>query len=172
MNNMQSIDQYFKCGLIVGLICCAGALQAQGTTGGSEASGRWLLQTSLYTSHFSPDPQHVNQQNLINLEYWRSDRWLGGVAFFRNSFGQPSQYVYVGKTWRPFGSLPDVHLKLTGGLLHGYKDQFRDKIPFNSAGVAPAILPSIGYSTKRFNTELVLFGTAGLMWTGGVFFDW
>jgi hypothetical protein len=141
------------------------------STTGPWSNGRWLIQTSLYTTHFSPNPEHVNQQNLINLEYWRQDRWLVGGAIFRNSFGQPSQYIYLGKYWRPFDFSQNIHLKLTGGLLHGYKDQYRDKIPFNQAGVAPAILPSIGYSTKRFNGEMILFGNSGLMLTAGVFFD-
>jgi hypothetical protein len=152
--------------------CCAVSAFAQSTPAASaQPFGKYLFQTSLYTTHFSPSPDHVNHQNLINFEYWREDRWLAGLAFFRNSFGQPSQYVYVGKQWRPFQFSENVYLKLTGGLLHGYKDQYRDKIPFNQLGVAPAILPSIGISNRRFNAELVLFGTAGLMVTAGVFFD-
>ncbi|HMN80610.1 MAG TPA: hypothetical protein PKA20_11835 [Burkholderiaceae bacterium] len=142
------------------------------TAGDIEAASRnrWLLQTSVYTRHFHPDPQHVNHQRMVNLEYQRDDDWLGGVAFFRNSFGQPSQYLYLGKLWRPF-SEQAVHVKLTGGLLHGYKDEFRDKIPFNKSGVAPALLPSIGYSTRRFTSELILFGTNGMMFTLGVYLN-
>lgn len=131
---------------------------------------RWLVQTSLYTKHFHPDVQHVNHQRLVNLEYQRADNWLAGVAFFRNSFGQPSEYLYLGKLWRPF-SAQAVHVKLTGGLLHGYKGEFRDKIPFNKSGIAPALLPSIGYSTRRFTSEFILFGTNGMMFTLGMYLN-
>jgi hypothetical protein len=132
---------------------------------------RWHLQTSLLTHHFHFDAQHNDNQGLVNLEYWRADNWLAGAAWFKNSFHQPTQYVYIGKQWRPFDSQPSVYLKLTGGLLHGYKDEFRDKIPLNHSGVAPVLIPAIGYSTRRFSTELILFGTAGIMWNVGVFLN-
>lgn len=130
---------------------------------------RWLLQTSVYTKHFHPDERHDNSQNLVDIEYWRRDGWLGGIAWFQNSFSQPTQYAFVGYRWRFFESQPNVYVKLTAGLIHGYKGEFRDKIPFNRAGIAPAILPSIGWSNNRFASELVLFGTSGLMFTAGVF---
>lgn len=130
---------------------------------------RWHFQTSLYTKHFNPDPKHTNHQRLIGVERWSENNWLIGGAWFRNSFDQPSQYLYVGKVWRPLDSYPLVHLKLTGGLLHGYKGEFRDKIPFNGSGIAPALLPSIGLSGKRFTADLVIFGTAGAMLAVGVF---
>jgi hypothetical protein len=138
--------------------------------GSTQPDDRWYFQTSLYTKHFSVNPLHDNSQRLLNLEYWRSDNYLAGLALFDNSFGQRSQYAYVGKVWRPFEQTPKVYLKLTGGFLHGYKGEFKNKIPFNSAGVAPALLPSIGYTWGRLNSELVLFGTAGVMINLGLFF--
>jgi hypothetical protein len=134
----------------------------------AEEGGRWLLQTSLYTHHFSSNPQHNNEQKLINLEYQRPDQWVIGAAAFASSFDQPSQYVYFGKLWRPLESQQLMHVKLTGGLLHGYKDEYRDKIPLNGSGVAPAIVPSIGLSGKHVSGEVILFGAAGVMATIGV----
>jgi hypothetical protein len=131
-------------------------------------NSQWLLQTAIYTTHFNPTPEHVNNQRLLNLEYRRPDQWLVGAAVFDNSYGQPSQYLYLGKLWRPFEPAPLVHVKLTGGLLHGYKDEYRDKIPFNSSGIAPAILPAIGLSGKHISGEVIVFGTAGAMLTFGV----
>jgi hypothetical protein len=136
----------------------------------AEEGSRWLLQTSLYTHHFSYNPQHNDHQRLINLEYQRPDRWVFGFASFQSSFDQPSQYAYLGMLWRPFESEPLVHVKLTGGLIHGYKDEYQDKIPLNGAGIAPAIVPSIGLSGKHVSGEVVLFGTAGVMATLGVLF--
>jgi hypothetical protein len=129
---------------------------------------RWLIQTSVYTDHFNTSNPHENHQNLIGLEWWAPGNWLMGAAAFRNSFKQPSQYVYVGKLWRPWDNYPLVHVKLTGGLLHGYKDQYQDKVPFNSSDthIAPLILPSIGLSGNRFTTDLVFFGQGALVTIG------
>lgn len=137
---------------------------------GSASPDRWLFQTSVFTKHFSPDPRHDNSQRLLNLEYWRSDSYLAGLALFDNSFGQRSTYGYVGKIWRPWDSTPATYVKLTGGLLYGYKGEFKNKIPFNQKEIAPVIIPSIGYHWGRLNGELVLFGAAGIMVNLGFFF--
>ncbi|MCL5427373.1 hypothetical protein ACQKE4_18930 [Halomonas sp. NPDC076908] len=131
-----------------------------------------LVQTSLYTRHFSPDPEHTNQQDLISIELHNPDRWLAGAAWFKNSFDQPTWYVYMGREfplWQTSQGI-NVRAKLTGGLLRGYKDEFRDKIPFNRYEVAPAALPSIGVQWGQFESDLIVFGTAGMMVTAGVRF--
>jgi len=133
-------------------------------------NGQWLLQTSVYTKHFHPNPEHNNHQNLLGLEYQRADQWVVGASAFDNSFGQPTQYVYFGKLFRPLESAPLLHVKLTGGLLHGYKDQYRDKIPLNSRGVAPVLIPAIGLSGKHVSGEVNFFGFAGVIVTMGVLF--
>ena len=53
-------------------------------------------------------------------------------------------------------------------MLHGYKEPYEHKIPFNSSGYAPAILPAAGYCYNRFCSEFIVFGTAGVMLTFGV----
>ena len=50
------------------------------------------------------------------------------------------------------------YFKLTGGLLHGYKEPYDDKIPLNDLGVAPAILPTLGFQYKFFVAEANLAG--------------
>lgn len=134
---------------------------------------RFYFQTSVATTHFSADPNHVDKQDLLNLEwrfdrYWAGGQWLAGGATFKNSFGQQSQYVYGGWLARPVASAQPLYFKITAGALHGYKPPYDEKIPFNQSGVAPAIVPSAGYCYKRFCSELVLFGTAGAMLTFGV----
>lgn len=131
-----------------------------------------LVQTSLLTRHFDPQPEHNNQQNLIGLELHNPDRWLAGAAWFNNSYDQPTWYVYAGRElplWQ-FSQEFHVRAKLTGGLLHGYKDEYRDKIPLNHLEVAPVLLPSIGVRWKRVESDLIVFGTAGMMVTAGVRF--
>jgi len=134
------------------------------------SASRWYFQTSAFTRHFDPEPDHNNAQRLINLERQGEDNWIWGGAFFYNSFDQPCQYLYGGYMWRPFADLRGAYVKLTGGLLHGYKGEYQDNIPFNGLGVAPALLPAIGISGKRFATELVVFGTSGVMWNVGFYF--
>lgn len=129
---------------------------------------RFYLETSVYTWHFDSDPAHVNQQNLVLGEWNVTEQWLVGAAFFDNSFGQSSQYVYGGYRFRPFKELQPLYFKLTAGIVHGYKDEYQDKIPYNSSGIAPVIIPSIGYCFNRYCSELVIFGTAGMLVTFGV----
>ena len=133
----------------------------------SENEWQWQIHTSAYTQHYSHNPLHNNHQRLINLEAYNPNDWLTGIAVFDNSFNQPSQYLYVGRSFHPINAAPDLHLKVTGGLIHGYKAPYKDKIPLNALGVAPAILPSIGYSYKKATSELIFLGTAGIMVTVG-----
>lgn len=134
---------------------------------------RFYFQTSVATVHFNPDSEHDNSQQLINLEWrlkesWLDGQWLVGAAFFDNSYGQNSQYVYGGLLWRPIEKAQPFYLKLTAGVLHGYSGEYQDKIPFNSTGYAPAIVPAMGYCYNRVCSELVLFGGAGMMLTIGL----
>ena len=129
---------------------------------------RFYLATSLYTKHFFYNPAHDDHQNLIEGEWNVTPQWLAGVSLFNNSFGQPTQYLYGGYRFRPFDSVQPLYLKLTAGLVHGYKGEYQTKIPFNNAGVAPVIVPSVGYCVNRFCSEAILFGAAGVMVTFGV----
>jgi hypothetical protein len=129
---------------------------------------RFFLETSLYTRHFDYDPAHDNHQDLLLGEWNVTERWLLGAAFFDNSFGQRSQYVYGGYRFRPFDQLQPLYIKISAGLVHGYKDPYQHKIPLNDAGIAPAIVPSVGYCFHRFCSELVIFGNAGVLLTFGV----
>lgn len=140
-----------------------------------EPTGRWYFQYGVHTIHLNPDPQHVNRNHMLNLEYQSSahrrffgaDRALWGGVLVNNSFGQPSQYVYWGQMWDVNSWL---YAKATVGLLHGYKGQFRDKIPFNQLGVAPVIIPSLGLRWGRFSTETVFLGLNAVKFTVGYTF--
>jgi len=129
---------------------------------------RFYLETSVYTRHFHYDAAHDDHQNLVLGEWNITEQWLVGASFFHNSFGQSSQYVYGGYRFRPFESLQPLYFKVSAGLVHGYTDEYQDKIPFNNSGIAPVIVPSVGYCFNRFCSELVIFGGAGLLVTFGV----
>ena len=129
---------------------------------------RFYLETSVFTHHFSYDPAHVDKQKLILGEWNITQQWLVGASTFDNSFGQSSQYVYGGWRYRPFEDVSPFYVKVSAGLTHGYRGQYRDKIPFNGSGIAPVIVPSAGVCISRICSEIVLFGGAGFLVTLGV----
>jgi hypothetical protein len=134
---------------------------------------RFYVQTSVATVHFSPDEDHVNNTKLIYGEWRLNERWLEGqvlvgASFFDNSFGQASQFVFGGLLWRPIEKAQEFYIKVAAGIIHGYSGEFQNKIPMNSSGFAPGIVPAVGYCYNRFCGEMILFGTAGMLWTVGM----
>lgn len=155
------------------LVFCMNLYAAEAEPDAKEDHGwklsEWHIQTSVYTKHWDDDPDHTNHQKLIGPELVFENDYLVGLAFFQNSFDQSSQFLYIGKTWRLFRT-DWFYFKLVGGLLHGYKDPFEDKIPLNGLGVAPAILPSFGFRYKWFMSEVQIAGTAAITVTAGLRF--
>jgi hypothetical protein len=130
----------------------------------------FTLQTSVATRHFHPSSTQNNHQELLNLEWNYKDNLLVGAASFRNTYRQATQLVYWGAKFHPVDAVPDGYVKVVAGLIHGYKGEYRDRIPFNQLGTAPAILPAVGYCYKQLCSELIVFGTAGAMVTAGARF--
>lgn len=151
-------------GLLLGSATCTQTIEAKQ----EDEKGFWQVQTSLYTRHFSPDPDHNNRQNLIGLERNEASGWLYGGATFRNSYDQQSVYGYVGKRFES-ADYP-VYLKVSGGLLYGYRGEYRDKIPLNNLGVAPVIIPSVGVHLGPVTAEAVLLGVSASILNIGVRF--
>ncbi|MGE1152930.1 sn-glycerol-3-phosphate transporter [Pseudomonas kitaguniensis] len=152
-----------------GLLLMAQAATALASEAATEDNKSfWYAQTSLYTQHFSPNPKHNNNQDLINLERNEASGLVYGGATFRNSFSQRSYYVYAGKRY-DLGDSP-FYIKVTAGALQGYRGKYRDKIPLNRFGVAPAIIPSVGVNFGPLTSELVLLGFNAAMLTAGVRF--
>ena len=117
--------------------------------------------------HFNPSEEHDGSNIFVALEAIRKDNLLGGLALFDNSFGQFSQYLYVGKRWKLDHVFHGFRAKITAGLIDGYEDEHEDKIPFNQFGVAPAIIPGIGYDINKFGFEMILLGNSGMLFTLG-----
>lgn len=133
---------------------------------------RLFVGYSLYTWHRTNNPEHVSRNHLVTLEIhsdfdrvWGADKTLFGVSTFRNSFGQQSAYIYWGQRWE----LNDwFYAKVTAGPLWGYRGKYRDKIPFNKFGVAPAIIPSVGIKLGReASAEAILLGFNAIMFAVG-----
>jgi len=126
---------------------------------------------SPYVEHFRNNPEYVDNTNLVDIgietkydTVWGADRTLFGLSVFKNSYGQPSQYLYWGQKW---DLKPWLYAKVTAGLLHGYKGKYKTNIPFNNLGVAPAIIPAIGVQYKDVRAEAIVLGFSALMFTVG-----
>jgi hypothetical protein len=138
----------------------------------SQADENWYDYDNIYIqggtyTHYNSSPEHDGPNLLASIEFVKANNYLVGLALFDNSFGQFSQYLYSGKQWDYHGSLEGFHTKLTAGLIHGYRGEYQDKIAFNSTGVAPAIIPSVGYKKGRYGADIILLGVAGIVFTVG-----
>lgn len=125
---------------------------------------RYNLIVSPFTQHFHYSPEH-RYVWLVGAERERSAGTLAGAAYFSNSFGQPSAYLYPwGRTYRDVVDDMPLYVKVTAGLLYGYKASYEDKIPFNHKGFALAIIPAVGWEFRgRHQVQLNFLGFSGLM---------
>ena len=138
-------------------------------TAGQQASSitGWKTQTSVYTRHFDPKPDHNNDRNMQAVATLLADDWLIGAAVLDNAFNQPSQWVHARRSWGLPGSV-GWYVKVTGGLLHRYQEPYENKIPFKGLGIAPAIIPALGFRYRSVVAEADLGGLAVVTWTAGV----
>ena len=141
----------------------------------AQAAEHWYSHDHLYFHagtyvHFNSDEDYDGERIFAGLEAIKSNGRLYGLNLFNNSFNQFSQYLYGGKSWDLPGKVEGFQIKITAGLIHGYTGRFKDKIPFNDLGIAPAIIPSIGYRKGRFGAEAFVFGFSGLLFTAGMEF--
>jgi len=132
---------------------------------------RYSLMFSPYTIHFNPSPEHRHVW-LVGLERREPPNAVAGAAFFSNSFGQPSVFLYpFGKTYpgpirvASVTAVPEQwYVKWAAGLLYGYKGAYEDKVPFNRDGLSPGIIVSLGRNiTEQSQVQLNLLGVNGLM---------
>ena len=118
---------------------------------------------SLYTHHWRFSTEHKSVKMVTLHENLPGNR-LCGVSLFTNSFGQPSAYLYAGQQYGPLFGQPRLGLKLTAGILYGYVEPYKRKVPMNHNGFSPAIIPVLVYKLgARDAVELEIFGTAGVM---------
>jgi len=133
---------------------------------------RFTLLVGPYVYHFSDNASHNNEPRLVGLEWGPQGSWVDfGATYFRNSFSQDSFYAYVGKRWFMGEHDQGLFLRLTGGPLYGYREQYEDKVPFNHHGLGIAIIPGIGYHYRSCEAQFVILGTAALMVTFGYDFQ-
>lgn len=144
------IIPHLKATLLTICLCLAasGMVRAQSATAPAEkpiASGmKMSVMLSPYTYHFNPKPTH-RPVVLIGLEREYPNAKLDGVALFKNSFGQPSIYVYpFGGVYKDIFNVNKLYFKWTAGLVYGYKGEFKNEVA-NVGGIAPVVIIAAGY---------------------------
>jgi hypothetical protein len=148
------------------------SVQAQDfkTNNAVSEAGQWTVMASPLSFHYSDINRDETEEKhsyvwLLGAEKMLNERYFAGAAFFNNSFGQPSQYVYVGAKFRPEPSMPKLFTKISAGVIHGYKPPYEKKIPINtSSGWGLGVIPSIGWDfNEQTAAQLNVLGAAGLM---------
>ena len=164
-------------GLVLALLCSSLTAQAQSgnrycpdilsVAGAPEPTHRGEFTFSPATYHFSHNPEH-KPVVLVALDEQLPGGRFCGVSLFSNSFGQPSTYVYVGQQFNGLFDNPKLFVKVSGGIIYGYVGKYQHKVPLNSHGFSPGVIPSIGYNfTQHDSAQIQLLGTAGLMFSYG-----
>ena len=151
----------------VALICLAsrGAFGQSAEVQDPFSKPWWEAVVGPFAIHFSNEDEHTHVY-LLGLERNQPDGWIWGFSAFQNSFGQPSAYAYYGYRWEGLFGNPAIYAKLSGGIIYGYKDEHKDKVPFNHNGFGLGIIPAIGLRLTRADAVQVgALGTAGLIFT-------
>lgn len=140
------------------------AATAKVATPEAAASGDiWRVMVSPYTLHYHYSVDHRSVY-MFGLEKQRADGLVIGGSWFRNSFGQPSAYVYAGHRFRNFTPYEPLFAQLTAGVLYGYKPPFENKVPLNHNGFSPGAVLSFGWQfTPMISTQVNLLGNSAMM---------
>ena len=135
---------------------------------GKDEHGRLMLQFAPGAYHYNHDPDHTKWSWLIGAEYIWPSQYLVGYSYFNNSFNQKCHTLYGGYIWPLSGTSSRYwYFKAAAGVVVGYDEPYEDKIPFNHNGVAPGVLPALGYQYDRFNVQVNFLFTNGIMVTFG-----
>jgi hypothetical protein len=164
-------------GLVLALLCCSLTAQAQSgnrycpdilsVAGAPEPAHRGEFTFSPYTYHFSYSAEH-KPVVLVALDEQLPGGRFCGISFFSNSFGQPSTYAYVGQQFNGLFDNPKLFVKVSGGIIYGYVGKYQNKVPLNSHGFSPGVIPSIGHNfSEHDSVQMQVLGNAGLMFSYG-----
>jgi hypothetical protein len=128
----------------------------------------WYLQGGAY-AHYSDDEDYEGPPLFAGVEYQRPDDVLYGFSVFNNSYGQFSQYVYLGKTWRPWqDALPGLRFKLSAGIVQGYHGEHYDVLPIRWGGSwGLGAVPAIGWQRGDIGFDVAVLSLSGLLFLVG-----
>jgi len=126
-----------------------------------------MLEVGPYVAHRMNSKGRNQWPHLVGLEYETASRWLGGAVAFRNSYYQDAAYAYAGRRWLLDSVNEHLYVKVSAGVVYGYKDPCEDRLPLNDNGWGLGIVPALGYQFGRFNAQIVFLGTAAVTFTIG-----
>jgi hypothetical protein len=148
-------------------VLCGEVVAAEQADDAQDSDPYWYVQGGAYT-HWVDSDDYVGPPVLGGVEHHRSGGWSGGLSLFNNSFGQFTQYLYVGKEFQPWGSSPELRLKLSAGIVHGYEGEYYDTLPIRWGGSwGLGFVPAIGYHKGRVGYDVAVLGVAGLLFMVG-----
>ena len=128
-----------------------------------QGDGQWRVALAPYAPHFRQSAEHRNVW-AIGLERQRADNWLAGLSYFRNSFGQPSAYAYIGHRSVALFGLEPLYFQWSAGVLYGYKGAYKDKVALNVGGFAPGAQVGLGWQFNKQSAVTVhMLGDAAVM---------
>ena len=146
----------------LGALCAVAPAMAQSSMT-QEPGVIWRLGVSPYTVHWSKDPEHRDVY-MVGLERQNADKVVWGASYFRNSFGQPSGYLYGGKRYDSIFSYDKLFAQWTVGLLYGYKPPYDHKVPLNHNGFSPGAVVSLGWQfSPTYSAQVNVLGNSALM---------
>jgi hypothetical protein len=117
-----------------------------------QGPGIWRAAFAPTAPHFRYSAEHRHVW-AVAVERQRPDDWLAGFSYFRNSFGQPSAYAYVGKRFNQLFDVEPLFFQASAGVLYGYKGKYKNKVALNVGGFAPGALVGLGW---KFNDQAAL----------------
>ena len=149
------------------LLCLACPEVAGADESESILPANWYLQAGSYM-HYSDDEDYAGTPWFLGIEHYNGNGTITGFSVFENSFGQFSQYLYIGKNWYPWEKYPGLRLKLTAGLVHGYGGEHKDTSPINWGDAwAIGVVPGIGYQKGALGVDVAILSASGLLFLVG-----
>ncbi len=128
---------------------------------------RVMLEFGPYVGHWDDNKGHNQWPHLVGVEWESGSHWLVGAAAFKNSYYQNAAYLYAGRRWFLDKVNPNLYVKLSAGLVYGYKDPYEDRLPVNNDGYGLGFVPAVGYQFGRANAQIIFLGTAAVAFTFG-----
>jgi hypothetical protein len=151
--------------LLAALLLPASAALAGGLCPGSRTGqdvGRSFFVSPL-THHWNFSPEH-RQVGLLAVHLELPDDRFCGLSVFSNSFGQPSVYAFTGARRPQLLGSERLYGSISAGVIYGYVGRYRDKVPVNIGGFAPAVIPGLGFQkSARTSAEIHFLGKSAVM---------
>ena len=146
--------------LIVAFLACNALAQDKPMVPEFDQGDKFTLTVSPYSYHFSTDKTYTHVY-LVGLEREHPDNSLDGIAFFNNSFDQPTVYVFpFGQAYHGIWGVPKLSFKWTAGLLYGYLGEYKKRVPLNYNGFSPAVNVALAYQfTPTWGGQLMIGGS-------------